>query len=676
MDISPQISHSASTQPLDDADLLSYRVHRRRSILSDSSNNLNYSYRNQSTSSLQLRYNSLHQQRRPSSFDNGNFDYSYTNHHNHLDNNHNTAYVKLKKFTERLLEIERKAREKRWNNNQTTIGNNENSQKQSTTNNRKNENEHIEKINKQYGLCVQDVVNRLNRRRNSKSITCTVVNEVQMDTTTTIPTTIDNNINNQNILTRFINEKRKRSLNSDELNATKVTQNHLFTQSLPNGDPDLNNFVTETPSFYNDTDVRKAKIRRIQSDSVLAKFSRRSPRQNLRKVKTMPAMMIINYPTIKLNQQSNTPPLVTELRDNTINETLLPITQQIVPTASGSPSIEEDTQQSSSIKREKQVVFEVKSNTYKRKVEVKTKQEDKILKKPAASISGAVIQPPDSCVPESPSILMCTHEHRRASFSNSSLQSFKVSISSSDSSTKLPTATDVTDDSTSDIYTSMLGSLREDSYNDFTTAVDTSSHLDDFDLRRDEEFDKRPLLELISELHKHHIPQKMISVEKGPQEQLKSSQESLLLSPTEYQTAISPAASSSSARPLSPTIVPPKQFSPFRPVIVHRKYQSPIGRFEFVDGNENIAGGGGNVRRNSRTGGPVIRSHTFNSNHVVPVKDLSVESVDSTQTTDDTDRMHHISTPELFTALPTISGQELISQEHERTAEDKNEVGF
>ncbi|CAF1158208.1 unnamed protein product [Didymodactylos carnosus] len=306
--ISPQISHSASPQPFDDD--ITYRIHRR-SILSDSSNNLNYSCRNHS-SSPKLRYYSSYKQqrpRRPLSFDNGDFDYSYTKHHYHLDNN--TAYIKLKNFTERLLEIERKAREKRWINNQTST--NKNIQKSSTSNNRKFSSEYTEKINKQYGLCVQDVVNCLNRRRNSKSITTTIVNEVQMETTS--PTTTDRNADNGNIFNRFLNEKRKRSLNSDEQSIT-LTQNPLIAHSLSNGDPRLKNCVASTP-FHDDTDVRKAKIRRIQSDPVLVKQSRRSPRQNLRKIKTMPAMMITNYTMLKLKEQSNSLP--TEV--STVNDT-------------------------------------------------------------------------------------------------------------------------------------------------------------------------------------------------------------------------------------------------------------------------------------------------------------------------------------------------------------------
>ncbi|CAF1211758.1 unnamed protein product, partial [Didymodactylos carnosus] len=346
--------------------------------------------------------------------------------------------------------------------------------------------------------------------------------------------------------------------------------------------------------------------------------------------------------------------------------TSIPITQRTVPTTV------EEREQSSSIKREKQVVFEVKSNTYKRKVEVKTKQEDKILKKPAASISVAVLPAVNNVVLQSPSTSTYTHEHRRSSFSNSSAQSYKVSISSFDSFTRPRTISNASDDKTNDTYASMLENLKEDSYDDFTTAPDTS--VDYYDLRRDEKFNKRPLLELISELHKHHIPQKTISNEKQEQEQLKLSQESLLLSPPEFHTAVSSTAASSSARPLSPTIVPPKQFSPFRPVIIHRKYQSPIGRFEFVDGSENISADSGGVRRNSRTGVSVIRSHTFNSNHTAPTKDLSVESTDSMQITNDADRIHHISTPELFTTLPTISRQDIAPHEHERTTEDKNEA--
>ncbi len=71
----------------------------------------------------------------------------------------------------------------------------------------------------------------------------------------------------------------------------------------------------------------------------------------------------------------------------------------------------------------------------------------------------------------------------------------------------------------------------------------------------DETFDRRPLLDLISELNRRHTLNQSPIIHSNARDQS-----------TERRT-ISPTPSD---------ILPPKPLSPFRPVIVHRKYQVKI----------------------------------------------------------------------------------------------------
>jgi len=68
----------------------------------------------------------------------------------------------------------------------------------------------------------------------------------------------------------------------------------------------------------------------------------------------------------------------------------------------------------------------------------------------------------------------------------------------------------------------------------------------------DETFDRRPLLDLISELNRRHT---------------------LNQSPIIHPHERDPSNETRTVSPTSSDILPPKPLSPFRPVIVHKKHQ-------------------------------------------------------------------------------------------------------
>ncbi|CAF1410486.1 unnamed protein product [Rotaria sordida] len=182
-------------------------------------------------------------------------------------------------------------------------------------------------------------------------------------------------------------------------------------------------------------------------------------------------------------------------------------------------------ERSTPVVKEKQISFEVNTNSYNRKVQVKTKQEETkcTTKKLPSPISPPIVT--RIIKTETPISLSCVSVNQRR--------------------------------------------------------------------RSSKTFDRRPLLDFISELNRRHALNQSSTIPSPPPPFNNNDQ-------------------SIKTRTLSPSptdIRLPKPLSPFRPVILHRKYQEPIGRFEFVDGSEDSISSFS--RRNSRVS--VIRSHTFNN---------------------------------------------------------------
>jgi hypothetical protein len=199
--------------------------------------------------------------------------------------------------------------------------------------------------------------------------------------------------------------------------------------------------------------------------------------------------------------------------------------------------------------KEKRTSFEVKTNSYSQKVEVKTKQEDTIYTKKKTISPPIVTRIITTERPISPH-RVSVHQHRRSSSTNSSVQSIRVSVSSSPHGNDL-TKTAETQFSFPSLSTTIPNeetSAKGDSYASMISNFVSENLVEPSKSDEEETFDRRPLLDLISELNRRRT---------------------LNQSPTIKDQSIE-------RRTVSPTpsdILPPKPLSPFRPVIVHRKYQ-------------------------------------------------------------------------------------------------------
>ncbi|CAF2791087.1 unnamed protein product [Rotaria sp. Silwood2] len=384
--------------------------------------------------------------------------------------------------------------------------------------------------------------------------------------------TIFQNKSNEKILTKTDNsiEKIDRSLkqNDDQL-SSNVNQQYFEKKSY--------RLRIEKPLNINS----KIKIHRIKSYPQLRKKSLNY--FPLRKIKTMSAIKLLT-----MESQSH-------------SSSLLPfqITNKNIVHERSMPAV-----------KEKQISFEVKTNSYNRKVEVKTKQEEKICttKQRTCPLSPPIVtRIIKTETPISPSCIT-VNQQRRSSTSNSSIQSVRVSVSSSPhrNETDKTVKTHFSFPSSSKMISNKETSNKEtsskdDSYSSIISDFVSENLVEPSKLDEEETFDRRPLLDLISELNRRH-----------------TLNQSSTIPPIDNDQSIKTRTFSP-----SPTdIRPPKPLSPFRPVIVHRKYQEPIGRFEFVDGSGDSTSSFG--RRNSRVS--VIRSHTFNNANKVNPSSMKISS--------------------------------------------------
>ncbi|CAM2722468.1 unnamed protein product [Rotaria socialis] len=355
---------------------------------------------------------------------------------------------------------------------------------------------------------------------------------------------------------------------NDDLISSNVNQRYLEKKSFHL--PVQNLFKTNS----------NIKFRRVQSYPQLRKKS--SNHFPLRKIKTMSAIQLL-----KMESQSH------------------PSTHFPFPVTTGNVFQAKLTP----VAKEKQISFEVKTNSYNRKVEVKTKQEEmicttkKCLSPLSPSIVTRVIRTETPFLPQRASV----NQQRRSSISNSSVQSVRVSVSSTDHENDLAKAvkTQLSFPSSSKMIPNEGNTSNDDSYSSIISNFVSENLVESSKIDEDETFDRRPLLDLISELNRRH-----------------TLNQSSTIPPLDSDQSIK-------ARTFSPTptdIRPPKPLSPFRPVIVHRKYQEPIGRFEFVDSGDDAAASSNSTfsRRNSRIS--VTRSHTFNNPNNVNSNSTKISS--------------------------------------------------
>ncbi|CAF3382695.1 unnamed protein product [Rotaria sp. Silwood1] len=252
--------------------------------------------------------------------------------------------------------------------------------------------------------------------------------------------------------------------------------------------------------------------------------------------------------------------------------------------------------------RQKKVTLEVKTNTYNRKVQVKTTQKDTICTKTKSSNSNETqLTSPQQTQFEQPP--------KKSLTSNSCIQSVRVSVSSPTNDNKYLDKPEPQ----SPTYSSMISNFIRENLNE-------QPQFDD----KEETFNHRPLLDLINELNQRNS--------------LKQTQYVPELDHHHHQT-LSPSPSPS-------RILPPKQLPTFTPVIVHRKYQEPIGHFDLVDNSENSSLSNVSFNpRHSRSG--VMRSYTFTTPDDIDTDSNKISSVSTTT---------FQSTPEL-----TSSNQSVIS---------------
>ncbi|CAF3358005.1 unnamed protein product [Rotaria sp. Silwood1] len=468
-------------------DNLSYD--RRERVYSDSStDNINF---NQTNPLYLSRYrNSCWFRCRSSSSSSFN-EYNSSNINDKISSlNSTTAYARLKRFTERLLELERKA-------HQTVLENKCNQKISSKTANT------IEKIDRSF-------------KKNDDQLS--------------------SNVNQQ------YSQKKSYRLR---------IQKPLNTNS-------------------------KVKIRRIQSyPQIKTKSSNYFP---LRKIKTMSSIKLL---TIEPQSHSSSCLPFPVTNKNILQERATPVVT------------------------EKQISFEVKTNRYNRKVEVKTKQEETICttKKHTSPLSPSIVT--RIIKTEIPISTSCVsvNQQKRPSISNSSVQSVRISVSSSPHrhESDKPVKTQFSFPSSSKLTSNEEISSKNDSSLSKGSNVVSENLIEPSKLDEEETFDRRPLLDLISELNRRH------TINQSP-----------TIPPLDNDQSIKTILF-----PTSPTdIRPPKPLSPFRPVIVHRKYQEPIGRFEFVDSSGDSTSPFS--RRNSRVS--VIRSHTFNNPNNINSSSMKISS--------------------------------------------------
>jgi hypothetical protein len=135
--------------------------------------------------------------------------------------------------------------------------------------------------------------------------------------------------------------------------------------------------------------------------------------------------------------------------------------------------------------------------------------------------------------------------------SNSSVQNIRVCVSSSPNGNEAG-QTAQTEFSFPSPAAATTTTSNEESYSSMISNFVSENLVKTSKLDEDETFDRRPLLDLISELNRRHTLNQSPIIH--PHERDQS---------TERRT-VSPSSSD---------IQPPKSLSPFRPVIVHRKYQ-------------------------------------------------------------------------------------------------------
>ncbi|CAF1059591.1 unnamed protein product [Rotaria sordida] len=332
----------------------------------------------------------------------------------------------------------------------------------------------------------------------------------------------------------------------------------------------------------------KLKISRINKFGELP-----SNKYNLCKRKSMSSIG-----TLRSESQRSSPPIESSSRLFSMNER-----RRHSVTTPNASEIESNIEKIPLKNRQKQIKVEVKKNTYNRNIQVKTTQKETICTKNKLS------NPIETELTSTNQIQF--EQLPKSSTSNSFIQSVSVSVSSPSDENEFIEKPEPQ----SPTYSSMITNFVRENLND-------QQKFDD----KEETFNQRPLLDLINEINQRNT-----------------------FNQTQYVPDIDQQFTHLS--PSSSTILPPKQLPSFSPVILHKKYQEPIDRFDSIDRHEDsidrhedssLSNSSFN-NRNNRNG--VMRSYTFTTPSYIDSDSNQISSVGTTTCQ---------STPELVSSNQSI----------------------
>ncbi|CAF1140330.1 unnamed protein product [Adineta steineri] len=229
--------------------------------------------------------------------------------------------------------------------------------------------------------------------------------------------------------------------------------------------------------------------------------------------------------------------------------------------------------------QDKQTKFEIKTNIFNRNIQLKTKQDETIYTNNQSSSN--------TNKPFAPHKIQ-VHHPTKSSIVNNSLQSIRVCVSSSPYDKEFIQKIETQSPS----YSSILSNIVTDNHPKEQTK---SNEIEE------ETFDRRPLLDLINQLNQRNLSNQAENHSNNLTRT--SSTSSNILPPKQNSNNLTRTSSTSS------NILPPKHITPFKPVILRKKSQKSIDRFNYLNNiQESSPSSPSYTRRNG-----VVRSYTIPS---------------------------------------------------------------
>ncbi|CAF4100089.1 unnamed protein product, partial [Adineta steineri] len=229
--------------------------------------------------------------------------------------------------------------------------------------------------------------------------------------------------------------------------------------------------------------------------------------------------------------------------------------------------------------QDKQTKFEIKTNIFNRNIQLKTKQDETIYTNNQSSSNTNKSFAPHK---------IQVHHPTKSSTVNNSLQSIRVCVSSSPYDKEFIQKIETQSPS----YSSILSNIVTDNHPKEQTK---SNEIEE------ETFDRRPLLDLINQLNQRNVSNQAENHSNNLTRT--SSTSSNILPPKQNSNNLTRTPSTSS------NILPPKHITPFKPVILRKKSQKSIDRFNYLNNiQESSPSSPSYTRRNG-----VVRSYTIPS---------------------------------------------------------------